>query len=206
MKFENIKILGTIHKLHNENKNYSIAHIKEEIRKFCPDIIAIEIRNQDMKETNDQLMKYYPPEMIEIKMEFEKEFSIVGFDWRGEEIEDISLKNSYSYKNLRNKNIENLIEKKQEIMNTYYINANIHECQNEIKLQELCVIEENINKFLIKYGYKELVDYKKNREIIMGNNLFEIISQNKKTLILTGITHVLFLNSYIKNKMPLNYF
>jgi hypothetical protein len=31
---ENIKILGTIHKLHNENPNYTFNHIREAIVEF----------------------------------------------------------------------------------------------------------------------------------------------------------------------------
>ena len=80
---ENIKILGTIHKLHNENPNYTFNHIREAIVEFEPDIVAIEIRNRDINEKNEYLIDYYPPEMIQIKKEFENRITVVGFDWRG---------------------------------------------------------------------------------------------------------------------------
>lgn len=202
MKFENIKILGTIHKLHNENKNYTIAHIKKEIIKFSPDIIAVEIRNEDINNENDYLVNYYPLEMIEIKKEFEKKIPIIGFDWRGEEIKNKPIEKWSPFKNFKNKNIEKLIGKRLEIMNTFYKNCDIYECQDKLKLQELSLIEENINNLLVKFGYKNLVDYKKNRELIMGSNLSKINRDNKdkKILILTGITHVLFLNNYFGKK------
>lgn len=194
---ENIKILGTIHKLHNENLNYTFNHIREAIMEFEPDIIAIEIRNRDINEKNEYLIDYYPPEMIQIKKEFENRIAVVGFDWRGEDLENEPIEKWIPSKADLSKyeDISNLMKKRKKIMNDFYKTCSIYECQDKSKLQELELIEKKLNVVLLGYGQEKLIQYKKDRESIMGNNILKIIKDNdgKKVMVITGITHVLYL-------------
>lgn len=201
---ENIKILGTIHKLHNENPNYTFNHIKEAIMEFEPDIIALEIRNRDINENNEYLINYYPPEMIQIKKEYENRITVMGFDWRGEELESEPIEKWVPNKaNLaKYEDIEKLMKKRKKIMDDFYKICNIHECQNKSKLFELRFIEEELNRLLLSYGQEKLVRYKRSRESIMANNILRIIkdNSNKKIMVITGITHVIFLNDFLKSR------
>ncbi len=80
-------------------------------------------------------------------------------------------------------------------MNDFYKTCSIYECQDKSKLQELELIEKELNVALLGYGQEKLIQYKKAREAIMGNNILKIIKDNngKKVIVITGITHVLYL-------------
>ena len=160
---ENIKILGTIHKLHNENPNYTFNHIREAIVEFEPDIVAIEIRNRDINEKNEYLIDYYPPEMIQIKKEFENRITVVGFDWRGEDLENEPIEKWTPSKADLSKyeDISNLMKRRKKIMNDFYKTCSIYECQDKSKLQELELIEKELNVALLGYGQEKLIQYKK---------------------------------------------
>lgn len=57
-------ILPTIHGGHAKNVNYSFEHVMRIIGNFHPDIIAVEIRPEDMNQDTVYLKRFYQPEMI----------------------------------------------------------------------------------------------------------------------------------------------
>lgn len=201
---ENIKILGTIHKLHNENPNYTFNHIREAIIEFEPDIIAIEIRNRDINEKNEYLINYYPPEMVHIKKEFENRITIVGFDWRGEDLENKPIEKwiPSGVDMPKYEDISNLMNIRKKIMDDFYRICSIRQCQDKSKLHELELVQNKLNEVLLSHGQEKLVQYKKDRETVMGNNILKIIkdNDNKKIMIVTGITHVIYLSNFLKNR------
>ena len=87
------------------------------------------------------------------------------------------------------------MKRRKKIMNDFYKTCSIYECQDKSKLQELELIEKKLNVVLLGYGQEKLIQYKKDREPIMGNNILKIIKDNdgKKVNVITGITHVLYL-------------
>lgn len=87
MQTTEICVLGVIHSLHKNNKNYSYDDVFEAIESFEPDVIGIEIRQEDINENYNYLTKYYPYEMIQEKLKFEDKCKVYGFDWFSEESE-----------------------------------------------------------------------------------------------------------------------
>ncbi|MDP1795824.1 MAG: hypothetical protein Q8K53_00775, partial [Daejeonella sp.] len=56
-------ILPTIHGGHKKNVNYNFEHVRQIIQNFKPDIIALEIRPEDMNRDTTYLKAFFNPEM-----------------------------------------------------------------------------------------------------------------------------------------------
>ena len=63
-------ILPTIHGGHKKNVNYNFNHVRNIIKNFKPDIIALEIRPEDLDQDTIYLHKFYNPEMVMFLKEF----------------------------------------------------------------------------------------------------------------------------------------
>ncbi|SDM99805.1 hypothetical protein SAMN05421813_13220 [Daejeonella rubra] len=83
-------ILPTIHGGHKKNVNYNFEHVRHIIENFKPDIIAVEIRPEDMDRDTSYLKAFYNPEMIMFKNEF-PEAEKAGIDFMGADFEGKSL-------------------------------------------------------------------------------------------------------------------
>ena len=78
-------ILPTIHGGHYKNPNYSFEHIRHIIQNFKPDIIALEIRQEDLNQDTTYLKRFYNPEMILFKNSF-PEAQKAGIDEMGKDM------------------------------------------------------------------------------------------------------------------------
>jgi len=63
-------LLPTVHTAHRTNPKYSFANVIKIIENFKPDIIAVEIRPEDMDMDTTYLKLFYQPEMIMAKNGF----------------------------------------------------------------------------------------------------------------------------------------
>lgn len=78
-------ILPTIHTGHAKNVNYSFNHVSRIIENFKPDIIAVEIRPEDMDRDTVYLKKFYQPEMIMARMGYPS-IKKAGIDFLGSDM------------------------------------------------------------------------------------------------------------------------
>ena len=76
-----VLILPTIHGGHKKNVNYNFEHVRRIIQNFKPDIIAVEIRPEDMDRDTNYLNPLYNPEMIMFKNEFPEAKRLVLTLW-----------------------------------------------------------------------------------------------------------------------------
>lgn len=88
-------ILPTIHTGHAKNVNYSFNHVSRIIENFKPDIIAVEIRPEDMDQDSIYLKKFYQPEMIMARLGYPG-IKKVGIDFMGSEMEGRTLPADFS--------------------------------------------------------------------------------------------------------------
>jgi hypothetical protein len=88
-------LLPTIHGGHKNNAKYSFDHVTRIITNFKPDIIAVEIRPEDMDQDTSYLKKFYQPEMIMAKIGF-PEIKKAGVDFMGSEINGKHLSDDFS--------------------------------------------------------------------------------------------------------------
>ncbi len=78
-------ILPTIHSGHKKNVNYTFENVSNIIKNFKPDIIAVEIRPEDMDQDTVYLKQFYQPEMIMAKNAFPG-VRKVGIDFMGNDM------------------------------------------------------------------------------------------------------------------------
>jgi len=88
-------ILPTIHTGHAKNVNYSFNHVIKIIENFKPDIIAMEIRPEDMDQDSVYLKKFYQPEMVMARMGFPG-VQKAGIDFMGSEMDGKNLPADFS--------------------------------------------------------------------------------------------------------------
>jgi hypothetical protein len=63
-------LLPTVHTAHKTNPKYSFANVMKIVENFKPDIIAMEIRPEDIDMDTTYLKLYYQPEMIMVRNSF----------------------------------------------------------------------------------------------------------------------------------------
>ncbi len=80
-----VLVLPTIHGGHKKNVNYNFDHVRNIIKNFKPDIIALEIRPEDLNLDTNYLHKFYNPEMVMFLNEF-PEAKKAGIDFMGKDV------------------------------------------------------------------------------------------------------------------------
>ncbi len=88
-------LLPTIHGAHKKNVRYSFDHVNRIITNFKPDVIAVEIRPEDMDQDTSYLKKFYQPEMIMAKNGFPG-IKKAGVDFLGSEVKGKHLDDDFS--------------------------------------------------------------------------------------------------------------
>lgn len=91
---QTIKIIPTMHKLHVVNVIYNYDSLREIIAELEPTLIAVEMRNEDLKSDSNYLKRNYPYEMWMMKYWFPNA-KIVGFDWLGSDLEGRQIPENY---------------------------------------------------------------------------------------------------------------
>jgi|GEM_PF-811040 len=87
-------ICSSIHGLHKSNSNYSYDDLFNYIENFDPEIVGVEIRQEDVDSTISYLKNYYPFEMYETAKRNSMK-TVYGFDWLGTSIEGKPIYNNY---------------------------------------------------------------------------------------------------------------
>ena len=78
-----VLLLPTIHNAHDTNSKYSYQQLLSIVENFKPDLIVIEIRPEDMSQTDSvYLNTFYRPDMILVKNKFPA-IPKVGIDFQG---------------------------------------------------------------------------------------------------------------------------
>jgi hypothetical protein len=201
-----IMILGTIHGMHKSNEFYSYEDVFSIVDNFRPNVIGVEIRDEDISQTREYLNRYYPYEMVETKFRYENNCSIYGFDWLGKSIEGKLIPEKY-FETLDIKMLEKEFDAAQEYIRVkdmlevinkiriqFIINHTVEECNdgkydiaNEIFYSQLEV-------GLKETRYEQISDFYKERDAQIDNNMIKIIEGNKgkRILFLTGVDHRTF--------------
>ncbi|MDP4282789.1 MAG: hypothetical protein Q8891_00050 [Bacteroidota bacterium] len=90
-----VLLLPTIHNAHETNPRYSFQNLLKIIDNFKPDLIAIEIRQEDMHQHDTlYLNTFYRPDMILVKDQFPA-IPKVGIDFEGNDMVGKTLPMNY---------------------------------------------------------------------------------------------------------------
>lgn len=197
-----VVICSSIHGLHKENSNYTYEDLYDFVDTYDPDLIGVEIREQDIDSTRNYLKKFYPLEMYEIISKYNSK-TILGVDWLGSSIEKKTIPDNYfetldiiKLQKLSNKDslfqisleeLEKLSNLKNEIASSssiYELNSGRYDSLNTIYYHKL----ESLYK---DTPYHKVADFYRDRDIYITNRIIEIISnnRNKKMIFIVGADH-----------------
>lgn len=213
----NVYLIPTLHGLHSTNKNYSYDSLKKIVSRLNPDIIAVEIRPEDIDQDTNYLGKNYPLEMRMMKYWFPSA-KVVGFDWLGSDIEGRLIPPNYW------KEISAIKKFEKALHEDSFFNKKVSACdtfsnQRLLLLQTLSLpgILSSKDALLTTQYYQCLADmlkgsihervlnfYNLRNEKIYGNIKKKIRKNKKKRIvILTGDDHFVYLKNKLQNyKLP----
>lgn len=80
-----VMVVASIHGAHRDHPAYSYDDLYGIVRAFEPDLVAVEIRPEDMGRDADYLARNYPLEMRELAQAYAP--NVRGVDWLGSELE-----------------------------------------------------------------------------------------------------------------------
>ncbi len=202
-------ILPTIHAGHKKNVNYNFEHVRTIIKNFKPDIIALEIRPEDLDQDTSYLHKFYNPEMIMFRNEF-PEAKKAGIDFMGSDVAGKPLAENFlkdtivefgkfrlmNQKLMRDpaivkarveKGLPELISKRGKMMSSLGANQLMEGYYDS--LTEEFTIEQT--KILRNTPYQYYDDFQVMRDQRIANNIKAIALKNKgkRIIVLTGANH-----------------
>jgi len=199
-----IVICATIHGVHKINPNYPYEDIYSLIDSYNPDIIGVEIRNEDIDSSILYLKNNYPFEMYDCINKYKSNKVICGFDWLGEDLENKSIPQNY-WKDLsvlkkmeRKLESDSLVSNKLSALDSIkltikeiFLNYSIQEMNNG-RYDSICSIYySQLSKLLDSTQYKEIPELYKKRDQKIAFNIVNIIKDNpgKKLIFLMGADH-----------------
>lgn len=210
-------IVSTIHGAHVKNPNYTYQHLFDFISKQDPDVIGVEIRNEDLKNDENYLKEIYPFEMYETVKIFQHK-KLVGVDWfgnqlTGKKISREDFKNHIIYKFQQQIKVDTSIQKKLSIIDiirkekdSIVLNASLnaindgkYDLINRIYYAQL----QHIHTGTI---YNELTDFYIERDEHIAQNIINTIAENtgKKLLFIVGADHRDFTIRALQHKFKQN--
>ena len=202
-KKSEVVIISTIHGAHKINTNYTYDTLFKFIEEFNPDVIGVEIREQDIDSSFTYLKNNYPYEMYGCIEKYPSK-DVLGFDWLGAELEGKAIPDNYwkdssAIKKLQKKlNADTTVLQKLAILdiiteekNKLVLNASLPELNdgrydliNHIYYTQLKVL-------LRETGYFALAEFYQQRDEHIALNIIEIIKNNKgkRMIFLIGADH-----------------
>ena len=211
-----VAVCGTIHGVHKANPSYSYADLTAFIERYNPDIIGVEIRNEDIDSSVTYLKRNYPLEMYTCIGKYKHSKVIYGIDWLGKDLEGAAIPSNYWTEVCQLKVLERQLSKDSTMLkpmaaldsinelrmqhvlknNLYELNGGAYDSLNGLYYQKLEAILGNT-------PYRELVQFYKDRDTKIADNIERIVRNNpgKRILILTGIDHRRLAVSTLKERM-----
>lgn len=206
-----IYILPVLHGLHKTNPQYTYDSLQAIVRRLNPDVIAVEIRAEDMGADTAYLKQNYPYEMWMMPYWFPSA-TIAGFDWLGPELAGKPIPPRYWKDHSRIKALQRLLD-----TDTLYQNK-LAACQlyederfRILETGSLKTILQSNDAILIKEyyncldqqlrgsDYEELTRFYDTRNRHIQQNVLQLARRHagKTIVVLTGDDHYPYLREYL---------
>lgn len=202
-----VQLLATIHKFHASNRLYPYEKVTALIRNFNPDLIAIEIRPEDLQEAQTYLAQFYPLEMRQVLLDFPPE-KIRGLDWYGNEMKgkklppDVFKNESTELGKIKRLEmqmnhdslvapkllpLEALGQKQVELAKTASPAQLYNGGYDAITQQFYTVLEAGAKGT----RFEEYTNFNRLRDEIISENIFKLVKENpgKRIMVLIGANH-----------------
>ncbi len=209
-----VYLIPTIHSMHKTNQQYNYDSVRAVVGRTGADVIAVEIRPEDIAADTSYLKQNYPYEMWMMRYWYPTA-TIAGFDWLGEDIEKVPIPPNYwklgSYikqmeRNLHADSAYNEMANRCQV----YINQRLPILQNST----LKGIYNSADAFLIKEYYNCLSlqlqntkysvvpEFYERRNNILKERIGTILKENsgKTITILTGDDHAPYIREFLQKQ------
>lgn len=209
-----VYVIPVLHGLHQTNPEYTYDSVQAIVRRLKPDVIAVEIRAEDLASDTAYLKQNYPLEMWMMRYWFPSA-TIAGFDWLGTELEGKAIPDRYWKDRSRIKALQALLK-----TDTVY-SRKLQACQlytdqrlDILERESLKGILQSNNAILVKeyYNcldqhlkgseYEELTRFYDTRNAHIQRNVAALAEAHKgKTIVvLTGDDHYPYLREYLQKQ------
>lgn len=206
-----VYLIPALHGLHKTNVRYNYDSVRATIQRLHPDVIAVEIRDEDIGADTSYLKQNYPYEMWMMRYWFPT-ITIEGFDWLGAELEGNPIPNRYWQDHSHIKALQKLSS-----LDTAF-SRKLTACQlyND---QRLTILNNNTLKGLLQSNdailikeyydcltqhlrgsaYEELTTFYDTRNQQMMQRLQAILASHpgKRIVVLTGDDHIPYLRTFL---------
>lgn len=209
-----VYLIPVLHGLHQTNPEYTYDSVQAIVARLKPDVIAVEIRAEDLASDTAYLKQNYPLEMWMMRYWFPS-VTIAGFDWLGTELEGKAIPDRYWKDHSRIKALQALLK-----TDTVY-SRRLQACQlytdqrlDILERRSLKGILQSNNTILVKeyYNcldqhlkgseYEELTRFYHTRNARIQRNVAALAEAHKgKTIVvLTGDDHYPYLREYLQKQ------
>ncbi len=202
-KKTDVTICATIHHLHKLNQHYSYDSLFSFIQLDNPDVIGVEIRENDMDSSINYLKHSYPFEMYTCISKYGSQKKMYGFDWLGKGIEGKPIPSDY-WKTFWVKKEERQLFSDSTMTETLHafdmldslktqiaLNSNIYQVNDGVYDSLNILYYNRIEKLLKNTRYNTISQFYRMRDKKIAENMIKIIHENKgkRILFLTGADH-----------------
>ncbi|MCU7551656.1 hypothetical protein OCK74_21225 [Chitinophagaceae bacterium LB-8] len=211
---QKVYLIPALHNLHKTNQQYTYDHLKAIVQKIKPDVIAVEMRREDVASDTSYLKKNYPYEMWMMRYWFPKT-TIEGFDWLGADLEGKTIPDRYwenqsQIKALQRKlNADSIYTRKLKACDVY-TNERMKTLQSSslkgiLQSNESIFIKEYyncLNLQLQNSDYEELPKFYDLRNQKMQERLSELVNRyaGQTIVVITGADHYPYLFEYLRKQ------
>ena len=209
-----VYLIPTLHGLHKTNSLYGYDSLRAILSRIHPDVLAVEIRPEDIGADTGYLKSNYPLEMWMSRFWFPS-LTLEGFDWLGPELQGRPIPNRYWKDSSRIKALEQLLQT-DTLFSTRLKTCDMYteERLSVLKNQSLRSILRSNDAILTKVYYNclntqlqgtdygELTRFYDDRNKHMQENLGRLIERypQKKLVVLTGDDHYPYLLEYLRKQ------
>ncbi|MDT9598674.1 hypothetical protein [Sphingosinicella rhizophila] len=208
-----VVVIASMHRLHGNSSSYGFSNLYDIVRNENPDIVAVEIREEDIKGDESYLSRNYPPEMVSLVGQYPK--SVVGFDWLGSELIGRAIPDNYWSDISEIKKLERAADSDKEIRSPE-VDALGSQLRILLSSATACSLVDGRYHNLVKARrrmlkaiyegtkYEPLSQITETREQKISENIGSIIRANpgRKIVVVTGADHAGYVADYVKGLSP----
>ena len=206
--------MPVLHGMHKTNLFYTYDSVKTIVERTGADVIAVEIRPEDMGRDSHYLKKNYPYEMWMMPHWFAQK-TVAGFDWLGEDIEGKPIPEAYWQQGSQAKRLQSLLAK-DSVYTAKLTSCNLYTAERMKILSALPlkgILTSNdailtkeyyncLEQHLRGSDYEYLSSFYTQRNFKMMQNLDALFEKHtgKTIAILTGADHYPYLLDHLKKR------
>lgn len=209
-----VYLIPVLHGLHKTNPHYNYESLRAVIDSLNPEIIAVELRPEDITQDTMYLKRNYPKEMWMMQYWFpEKE--IAGIDWLGPDIEGTPIPEKYWSETAEIKNLERKLaadslynhkiqqcytfqEKRMRLLKNLSLIDLLKSHEAALTLQQYACYEETLHGS----PYEGITAFylKRNQKLLENIETLRHANPTKTIVVLTGADHYAWLLDKLAHK------